>query len=138
MLFTAKCYLTWKLYHIIRPRRNVILQRAIIKFLPFRPACASPPERGNQPSAISFTLITFYYYEPRREGVWTVFRTFISRKRKSTPGAAPRVCESSSRHRAREGSRCRARLAIHSRAWLLLSRWRGLRAHLTQAAARRQ
>lgn len=112
-----------------------------VKFLSFRFACVCSPERGNQPGAISFTLITFYYYEPqRREGVRTVFRTFISRRRKSAPGVAPRilvllvvlVIE-----RALEGrALSRARLAIHSRARLLLSRWRGPRTRLTGMAAR--
>lgn len=95
----------------------------IVKFLSFRFACVCSPERGNQPGAISFTLITFYYYELRRcEGVRTIFRAFISRRRKSASGVAPRILVviEHARSRAALG---RARLAIHSRARLLLSRW---------------
>lgn len=57
-------------------------------------------QRGGAISSgtINFTLITFYDYEPRScEGARTIFRTFISRKRKSTPSVAGLL-----RHQARE------------------------------------
>lgn len=111
------------------------------KVLSFRFACICSPERGNQPGAISFTLITFYYYE-QHEGVYG--RYFVlslagdakvrqASRRESSSSFSLFSSSSSARSRAAFG---RAKLAIHSRAWLLLSRWRGLRTCLTGIAAR--
>jgi len=112
------------------------------KVLSFRFACICSPERGNQPGAISFTLITFYYYEfQQHEGVYG--RYFVlslagdakvrqASHHESSSSFSLFSSSSSARSRAAFG---RAKLAIHSQARLLLSRWRGLRTCLTGMAA---